>query len=217
MKRIISSIFLLFAFLTGKTQTISLGGSITNFELLDDAQVINFNVPLVIKATDFANLNFPDTSPAFVQIGGTSDAKYCDGIKFTFDRTKSCLSVSVTLDSLPVQGIYTVNIKYTTNKLTDKIKIYNLLIFNILRPSATLESLNTVTITAEGCEPIQVDPISIHETSNHTPVRDLKFYDPIIQGKTIPGLLKFDSDSKFIGHGEQKSIKFKVDSVLLKK
>lgn len=199
-----------------KAQTVTVGGSVQNFELLDKGKMNEFIVPLVIKPDGIANLVFPDTIPAFVQIGGTSDTRYCNGITYRLDPTKTSMTVSVNMDTLDLQGIYMINIRYTTSKPTEKTKIYHLLSFNVVRPPATLQSLNTVTITDEQFCHLKQNPLTIFETSNRTPVRDLIFDDPDLPDQQTQGLLTFAKESNSIGAGERKSFCYTVESKVLK-
>jgi hypothetical protein len=188
-------------------QTVTIAGNTTNFDITGKTSVSTLKIPIKADPAVLSGIRFPQHNPAFVQLGTNNDSKFTRAISFSYDPVAAVLEVKVNADSLYLQGTYGVSLLYQAGKAAAP----NYLSFNLVKPAAVLESLNTITITKIGGE-IKYDPVFLHETGNKTAIRDLKFSAPYLPGVNTEGLIAFKAPMPVLDAGEQRSVFYTVNT-----
>jgi hypothetical protein len=185
---------------------VTIGGTTTNFDITGKAAVVTLKIPVKADPAVLPTVSFPHHHPAFVQIGANNDSKYTRAISFHYDSLAAILEVTVTADSLDLQGTYGVNLLYVLGKS----KSPNYLPFNLVKPAAVLTSVNTVTITKTGGE-IKYVPVVVYETGNRASLRDISFssYLPEVNSE---GLVRFAKPIPVVDAGHKQNISYTIDT-----
>lgn len=191
-------------------QSINLASNV--FELNTTERESKFSIALNIQGVEYTKIVLPTVIGLTVKLGKRTDSIFSTAVRILKNEHFHVLDVTVANALLPYAGTYEVMVQYSVPG-----KESQWLNFSIIRPPATLQSLNTVNIIDEEGRLLQKDEIALRETSNKGGVSSLYLSPPYLGKSGSNNFISISNKPLAILPGKDLIIPYTIDRDSIRK